>query len=264
MFVCTDYLKALEKMARPKDLVKTPVILEDAVQLRSTTKGNTDSLDVSEILYRNTKGVKKHVKSPWDVDIKGTGPGYFDDAGNYILSKPKTISATWILKRGDVLEGPFSEKEFNTKLRTVDISEYMVKRDLDKGFVSLSKLIEDVPSLEFKELNKFFSKNQIVEERKKEQDSFFETSIVNEKNTRLSNFLKNHEISASVDYIIKSIKNMRKADAIEVVKDITGLSRCVNEDLVDLIVGSAGCRILSDVDKDGFSIVTERKSGRRK
>ncbi|ELA42892.1 uncharacterized protein VICG_00207 [Vittaforma corneae ATCC 50505] len=263
MFDFASHFKALDRMTQPSDLVKSPVILDEETPLRYISLENNGVVETNEMLYRNTRNTKKHIKSAWDVDIKAAGPGYFDEAGNYILSKPKKIHTTWILKRNGSLEGPFSDKEFKLLLNTVSYANYWVKRDFDKGFVPLDKLVEEVPSFNFKELNKFFAKNQVVEEYKKD-DEFFETSVVNEKSTRLTNFLKNHEISASVDFVIKNIKNMRKADAIETLKDITGLDRCVNAALIDLIIESTDYQILCDVDKDGFYIGDEKKASRRK
>jgi len=263
MFDCSTYLLELEKMSVPKDLAKTSVMLEEPVSLRSLVEADQDKLETADLLYRNARGTRKHPKNPWDVDIKASGPGYFDDVGNYILSKPKKIYVTWILKKDDTQEGPFSDREFKTLIGNIVHSEYEVKRDFDKGFVPLDRLLEEVPLLGFKDLNKFFARNQVFEESKKEED-FFDTSIVNEKSSRLTNFLKNHDISASVDFIVKSIRNMKKTDAIETLKDITGLDRCVNAALIDLIVESVNYQILSDVDKDGFSIGDERKLNRRR
>lgn len=263
MFDCASYFEALEKMSEPVDLAKTEIIFGDTVPLRSAAENMQSSVDTLDLLYRNTRGPRKHAKNPWDVDIKASGPGYFDEAGNYILNRPKKIYTMWIMKKGDVQEGPFSDKEFKMLLANIDPTEYEVKRDFDKGFVPLNKLLEEVPSLGFKDLNKFFTQNQVFEETKRDED-FFETSIVSEKSTRLSNFLKNHEISASIDFIIKNIKNMKKTDAIETLKDITGLDRCVNAALIDLIIEGANYQILSDVDKDGFYIGDERKQGNRR
>lgn len=263
MFDFAGYFGALDRMVQPSDLVKTSAIIDEETPLRHALLEDSGTVETHEMLYRNTRNAKKHAKSAWDVDIKAAGPGYFDDAGNYILSKPKKIHTTWVLKRNDALEGPFSEREFKALLGTLPHATCWVKRDFDKGFVPLDRLVEEVPSFNFKELNKFFAENQVVEEYKKD-DEFFEASVGNEKSTRLTNFLKNHEISASVDFIIKSIRNMRKADAVETLGDITGLDRCVNAALIDLVVESVDYQILCDVDKDGFYIGDERKAHRRK
>jgi hypothetical protein len=263
MFDCKNYSEKLNKMVAPEDLVKSAILLENAVQLRMIIQEGSEVPQTSNMLYKSTKNTKKHMKNPWDVDIKATGPGYFDEAGNFILSKPKGITASWLLKRNNSLEGPFTDKEFRDVINTISHANCMVKRDFDKGFVPLSKLIEEVPNLNFKEVNKFFAKNQIIDEVKK-NDEFFGSAIVNEKNTKLTNFLKNHEISASIDFIIKSVRNMRKVDAVESLKDITGLDKGVNTALLDLIIEEIDEQILCDVDKDGFYIGNNKKDNRRK
>lgn len=264
MFDFSSHLKQLERMEEPSDLAKAEIILEKPTELRMIRVYSNGNLETGNVIYRNTKNIRKNsAKSMWDVDTKYTSPGYFDEMGNYILSKPKKIQTTWLVKRNGVLEGPFSEKEFEALVNTVNHDECMVKRDFDKGFVPLKQLVEKVPSFNFKELNKFFSRNQLSDETKK-KDDFFEPSIINEKSSRLTNFLRNHEISASVDFITKSIKGMRKNDAIEYLKEITGLDKCVNTALVDLIIENAGVQILSDVDKDGFYISTENRKDKRK
>lgn len=264
MFSFSNYVEKLEKMAQPKDLSSTSMLLETPVTLRMISQKDELTKCSEHIVYRNAKNVKKtFTKSIWDMDTKSSAPGYFDEMGNYIIDKPKKIHVSWLVKRKNVLEGPFTEKEFESFVISAEKEDCWVKRDFDKGFVKLSSLMEEVPTLNFKELNKFFAVNQVVDEVKK-GDDFFEPSIINEKNSKFSNFLRNHEISASIDFITKSIKGMRKNDAVELLKEITGLDKCVNTALVDLIVENAGVQILSDVDKDGFCISTDKRKERRK
>ncbi|KAM0681584.1 hypothetical protein GINT2_000097 [Glugoides intestinalis] len=264
MFKFSEYVEKLEQSVQPKDLSSTSILLETPVHLRMISQKDNLAKSSDHIVYRNPKNVKKtFTKSIWDIDTKSSAPGYFDEMGNYIIGKPKKISVSWLLKRNNVLEGPFTEKEFESFISTVKKEDCLVKRDFDKGFVKLTKLMEEVPMLNFKELNKFFAENQVVDQVKK-GDDFFEASIINEKNSKFTNFLRNHEISASIDFITKNIKGMRKNEAVELLKDITGLDKCVNTALVDLIVENAGVQILSDVDKDGFCISTDKRKERRK
>lgn len=263
MFDYMACLRSLKEMGAPSDLMSSMVLLEEPVSLRSISQPEISNLDANEVLYRNQRNTRKYQRGAWNIDMKSTGPGYFDEAGNYILSKPKQISISWILNRNGIQEGPFTDKEFRSLLASISYENCLVKRDFDKGFVSLSELIKEVPSLNFKELNKFFAKRQTVEEHRKDDD-FFEATIVNEKSTKLTNFLKNHEISASPSFILKRITGMRKADAIAALRDITDLDKCINTTLVDLLIENAGYQVLSDVDKDGFQISSEKRMGRRK
>lgn len=263
MFNFTNYEKQLEKMVAPKDLIKSSILTEESTPLRCSMQSSENQVDTNELLYKNTKNTKKHSKNMWDVDIKSTGPGYFDELGNFVLSKPKKIIISWILDRNGSIEGPFSDREFRNMLGTIPRKNCLVKRDFDKGFVSLEKLLEEVPTLNFKEINKFFSKNQIIQENKKD-DEFFEESVVTEKSTKLTNFLKNYEISVSISFVIKTIKNMRKVDAIEALKELTGLDKHVCTMLLDLIIEDANDQILCDVDKDGFYVGDQRKHNKRK
>lgn len=261
-----SYLTKLEIITKPTAMLESTVLLEQAVPLRLTELANPEvSFSTAKVLFKNAKIQRKApVKNVWDADIKTSGPGYFDASGNFILDKPKKITTTWLLKRNDSIEGPFTEKEFNELLNNVTPAGYWVKRDSDKGFVQLEKLIQEIPKFTAsRDLNRYFSQNQQVEEVKKE-DSFFDTPIFAEKSSRLTNFLRNHEISASVDFIVKTIKGMKKVEAIEVLCGITGLDKGVNIALVDLIVESAGYQILSDVDKDGFYLGRETRKEKRK
>ena len=163
MFEYAKYSKALENMIAPKDLISSVILINESIPLRCVSAVTGEIPEISELLYRNVKNTKKHSKNAWDVDIKSSGPGYFDEAGNFILSKPKRIVVSWILKRNGTTEGPFTEKEFKNILSTISYTNCLVKRDFDKGFVELEKLMQEVPSLNFKDLNRFFSNNQSIE-----------------------------------------------------------------------------------------------------
>lgn len=255
MFDFSSYEALLEAQTKPKDLQPSMFIQETPHDLFMKEMNLDTTFDSSKVISKNTKVTRKVVKNVWDVDIKSSGPGYFDQNGNFVLDKPKKIYTNWLVKRNNLIEGPFTEKEFKNFLLNVSSENVWVKRDSDKGFVLLDNLKNDL-TLNFmtsKDLNKYFATNQVVEEHKKE-DSFFDSPITNEKATKLNTFLRNYEVSASVDFIIKSIKNTRKSQAIEILQQITGLDRSVNTTLVDIIVESAGYQILSDVDKDGFYI----------
>lgn len=258
-----SYLTKLVNPIAPEDLLPSSILLEETAGFRLGTEECVVGFGNAEMLYKNVKTQRKPTKNNSNHDSRQTGPGYFDDAGNYILHKQKEIKVTWILKRNNSCEGPFSDKEFREVIYSVPLEGCQVKRDFDKGFVSLKALLEEVPRLGFKDTNKFFSENQVVDDSKKTGD-FFDSSTMNESNSRLENFLRNHEISASTDFIIKSIKGMKKIEAIETLKDITGLDRYINTNLVDLIVESADSQILSDVDKDGFYIGSNERNTRRK
>lgn len=263
MFDLEECLAKLQKTAPPKDLEESLILLPERIGFRLLSDEHRSVFGTSEILYKNVKFTKRAVRAPLNSDSRQTGPGYFDDAGNYILHKQKEIKVNWTLKRNSSFEGPFSDKEFREVIGTISPEGVYVKRDLDKGFVPLKKLLEEVPRLGFKDLNRFFSENQVVDSTGN-NDEFFDMCSSNSKNSRLENFLRNHEISASVDFIVKSIKGMKKIEAIETLKDITGMDRYINTNLVDLIVESMDFQILSDVDKDGFYIGAGDRNSKRK
>lgn len=270
MFDFTSKIPVLEAMKRPQDLVESEVLRREPIPLNieSSAEMNKQPFSSSSVIYRVPKPAKKHVKNMWDVDIKHSGPGYFDQSGNFVLDKQRKNATSWFTKTNDRVEGPFTDREVKELLEQSredcgKLAGIYIKRDFDKGFVSLEKLIADIPDIfDSKDLNRYFSQNQVVESSTK-ADDFFEASIVNEKNSRLSNFMRNHEISASVDFIIKTIRDMKKSQAIEAVQNITGLDKTVNAALIDLIVEDAGYQILSDVDKDGFCINNDDKNRRR-
>lgn len=263
MFDLEECLAKLQKSSPPQDLEESSILLPEKVGFQLSSEKHKDVFGTSEILYKNVKSVKKTSKTSLNCDSRQTGPGYFDEAGNYILHKQKEIKVNWTLKRNNSFEGPFSDKEFREVISNISPEGVYVKRDLDKGFVSLKSLLEEVPKLGFKDLNRFFSENQVVDSSSN-TDEFFDQYSVNSKNSRLENFLRNHEISASVDFIVNSIKGMKKIEAIETLKDITGLDRYINTNLVDLIVESVDFQVLSDVDKDGFYIGNGNRNSKRK
>lgn len=267
MFDIKIYLSQLENIKKPESLTESSVFLDQAVPLRIKESGFLDSPFVTaRVLFKNSKAPKKtYSKNIWDADIKSSGPGYFDHNGNFVLDKPKRVVINWLVKKNNTIEGFFTEKEFSEFLNNVSPSGYWVKRDSDKGFVELEKLINDIPNfMNSKDLNKYFSQNQKIEEVKKEEDSFFDTPIFVEKSSRLTNFLRNHEIGASLDFIIKKITGLKKSEAIDTLIGVLGLDKEVVTALVDLIVENAGYQILSDVDKDGFYLGNGTRRERRK
>lgn len=270
MFDFASKISVLEAVERPQDLAESEVLRHEPIPLNiesSSAELGKQPLSSAGAIYKIPKPVKKHIKNMWDVDIKHSGPGYFDQSGNFILDKPRKSVTSWITKKNDKIEGPFTDREIKELLEQSRVDHdglvgVYIKRDFDKGFVSLEKLLFDIPDIfDSKDLNRYFSQNQVVESSSR-ADDFFEASIVNEKNSRLSNFMRNHEISASVDFIIKTIKDLKKSQAVDAVQGITGLDKTVNTALVDLIAENAGYQILSDVDKDGFYINNDDKKRR--
>lgn len=265
MFKFTEKIELLRNIKAPEDLVDSDILNNEHAKLYLETlfeELRDHPLNTETAIYRPPKSnFKKNVKNVWDVDIKHSGPGYFDHEGNFILDKPIKNSNSWFIKEGESIKGPFNDKEIEDFIKSIGNrgSLIFLKRDFDKGFVNLKEILSVFPSLpnsvNFKELNKYFMENQIIEKKDSvDKDDFFEETFVFEKNTRLTNFLRTHNICASIGYIIKSITNKKKAHAIDLVQRITGLDKSVNSALIDLIVESAGKQILLDVDKDGFTI----------
>lgn len=260
MFKFSDKINLLAKAVKPDDLVESEILGVESTPLyleKLSPELMDHCLGVESTVGRHPKNnTKKNIKTVWDVDIKHSGPGYFDDDGNFILDKPIKITNSWFVKEMDIVKGPLTDKELGVELKNVKEGA-LIKRDLDRGFVNLKDLLIAFPEFPVagssKDLNKYFTENQIIDNVESIKDEFFEESIV-ETNSRLGNFLNVYGISASVSYIVKTIKNKRKQHAINLVQRITGLDNNINSMLIDLIVESAGRQILLDVDKDGFMI----------
>lgn len=259
MFFQSEICNRLKDIKKPEDLVETRILSDKSTPLKIHTgitheeESLLNSPSVCITAKRLTKKVGRN-QSMWDVDISSTGPGHFDDAGNFIMSRSKKIPVNWLVKKGSVVEGPFTEKEMKAEAEKGNLKDTLIKRDFDKGYVCANNLMQKVPEFFTGEnLNKYFFENQIVEAKDK-QDDFYSNVVMKEKNTKLGNFMKQFNITASPEFIIKTISGMRKAEAIDSIASITGLNRSQNEILVELIIEHAKTQILKDVDKDGFEI----------
>lgn len=256
----------LKNMKKPDDLVDTPILNDVPSELKlfsGLTPEEQSMIACSKKCFQTKKPVKKTGKtSMWDVDISSTGPGHFDEAGNFILNKSKKIPILWLVKRNGMIDGPFTEKEIKAMHDKGELSNSMIKREFDAGFVEYEKLCKEFPNFYYgANLSKFFVENQVLEQ-KEAHDDFYSVVVTKDRNSKLSNFMKKFNINAGVEFIKKNITGMRKADAIDAIADITGLDKSQNEILIDLIVEESDSQILKDVDKDGFESKTSHRSKR--
>lgn len=262
----SDKIDYLRNMKKPDDLVDTFILKDIPAPLKLhsiLSYEDTAMLMAAKPSFATKKPFKKQAKGcVWNVDITSSAPGYFDEHGNFILDKAQKVSTLWYVRRDGAIEGPLTEAEMKRLSENGGLAGTLVKRDFDKGFVPADGLIAAIPAFyNSKGLNKYFSANQIIEERER-TDDFYSNVVDKEGNTKLSNFMKSNNITASVKFIINAIKGMRKQEAIDAVKGITGLERAENTILVELIVEKAETQILSDVDKDGFTINQTIRAGK--
>lgn len=263
MFSFSSKLSEFNTTKEPFDLIPSSILEDQPRQLFL----NRVTAEMVDHQFNSVIVVVKPFKASrganvWDVDLNAANPGYIDHDGNFIFEKSKKIVNVWFILEDEKTLGPLDDQEVREYTPT---SKTLIKREFDRGFVTYSSLVAEFPDLQFKlkELNKFFSKNHIKEEKTNEDD-FFDESILNEKNSRLRNFIRNHNVGASIDFIVKTITNKRRNTAVDLLYNITGLERSINAALVDLIVETAGKQILSDVDKDGFCIKDTRTRTLRK
>lgn len=255
----------LRNYTKPLDFEETSVFDKEPHGLKmhgNMTEEEQKLVATNKIFYSVKKVLKKPVKSLWDADISSTNPGYFDESGNFVLNgKPKKTFTSWLVKNGDLIEGPYTQKEIKCLIDDRSLLGKNIKRDFDRGFVEFNALVAAIPDFLYsKDLNRFFAENQAVEERQK--DEFYDEVLVKEKNTKLGNFMRINHISANVDFIVKTIRGMRKIDAVRALGDITGLEEKGNNTLIDLIIEDMKVQILSDVDKDGFTINYNKRKAR--
>lgn len=266
-----EALELLSDSKKPVDLVPTCIFTDEEHDLALSDPSAATSLTPAQILFHPLKTTKRATKSNmWTVDIGMSAPGYFDEAGNFVLNPSKQLAVQWFIKRNDTCEGPFTEAEMQSKAKEGLLHGTEVKRDFDRGFVEADALLSVCSDLhKQKEISKFFTENQVIEESKETNDDFYSDVIVKERlpgrrSSRLTNFLQNNHISASVDYIIKSITGKRKQEAIAILGRLTGMDLAKNIILLDLILEESGKQILSDVDKDGFALAADRRYTPRK
>lgn len=262
----------LRATKRPEDLSDNFILNEEPAPLKLHTSLNKkeQSLLTAEKLFSHPRKTRPKKPAMWNADISASTPGHFDEAGNFILTKDYKASFVWFVKRDGKIEGPFSEQEIKKEALSGALKGALIKRDFDRGFVEADSLMEDTPAFYYsKSLNKYFSAHQIVDrhshsDASASDDDFYSQPATSFHGSRLDNFLRNNNISASAAFLAKVITGRRKEESVGLLGDITGLGRVENTILVELLVEHAPEQILTDVDKDGFMINEPvRQKGRR-
>lgn len=268
----TSQIEKLRNMKRPEDLAHAQMLSDTPVPLRvhsGPTSSETALLEDSKKIYFTKKTFRKNGRGRmWSVDISSSAPGYFDESGNFILDKSDKISTLWFVRKDAAegsIEGPLTCGEIRKAAEEGHLQGRWVKRSFDKGFVGADGLILAHPTFyHSRNLNKYFTENQVVDEKpSSNSDDFYSDVVTRERSVKLTNFIKSNSITASVDHLVKTIRNMTKHEAVKAIRGITGLGAVENTMLVELLVEDASTQILSDVDKDGFMLNANGKGGRR-
>jgi len=183
-----------------------------------------------------------------DAPPVSSGDGNGTDDCNFINSNDFT------------LEGPFATKEISQLANSGKLEGVYIRREFDKGFVSFDRMARELPDFIYSErINRYFVENQIVSAA--EHSSSCETAHARE--SRVANFLKNKNINATIEFLVKSIKGQSMFKALKTISGITLLGEEDNRVLIDLIVKETDYQVLSDVDKDGFKVEYLAKKSRR-
>lgn len=263
-----ELFKDLTNMTRPTDMEesfifqKSPSVLRIHKPLPASAEALLKDSKKIYFLKRVPKKANTSKPSFWNVDMAATAPGYFDEAGNFIMDSSDKVSTMWYVKQNDAVRGPLTEGEVKKELESGALRGAQIKRTFDRGYVGVDALVAEIPAFyQSRSLNKYFVANQVVEEKAEATDNFYSDVVVKNQPSKLRNFLRAKSVTASTDFLVKTIKNMRKEDAIVALRGITGLDKADNTILVELLVEDANSQILSDVDKDGFTI---NQSGRNK
>ncbi|KAI5149552.1 hypothetical protein ENBRE01_0974 [Enteropsectra breve] len=251
-------IEMLRNYRRPDDLEDTSILNENPTPLylfRELTAAEENAINCSIDSNKKERNIAaKRSSKPAKAYENGSNSGYFDDAGNFILHKMEAVPVQWLLKKGEAVAGPLSEQELVAEIEKNGLAGAMIKRTFDKGFVCAESLQKEIPDFYHnKSLNHYFVTHQKVEKVER-NDEFYCDVASTVKSTKLMNFLKSNSINASAEFIISSFKGMSKERAIDAISGITGLDKVKNTMLIELLVEESDVQILSDVDKDGYTI----------
>lgn len=231
----------------------------------------------------------------WNFEAQDQNDGFFDSKGNFIketrsrkiIEKKETKpDILWFFKKNDILEGPYNDNEMLEYYRSGILKGSKIKRITDKVFLDydiiknvlniFKKTINEneLNSLFQKELNK---KEEKILEKANEEDfsvrkkQFFE-NLDNESNMlqsiqshldgceRTKKMIKRLQLNLTVDSLYKKIKNKDKKGAIHTLQKSTSILKSDISDLIDIFLEEVGIQVVSDVDKDGFFIIQEKRS----
>lgn len=256
-------IEMLETNSKPADLADTFILDDDPHELAITDLKNLNNLMPAQILFHQHRCAKKGPKPDmWNVDVAMGAPGYFDEAGNFVLNNSKKQSVLWYIKRGCLVEGPFSSNEILDKAKSNQLDGVEIKRDFDRGFVRADELLSVFPALnQPKEISKYFSKK--LTEVENQADDFFSDVILKERThgkriSKVTSYMQVNHISASAEFITKNIMGKKREEAILIIGRITGLAYAECGVLLGLLINESNKQILADVDSDGFTITNGR------
>lgn len=248
-------LTKLKETKKPSDIVESAILQETPQNLKlqsSVIEEEVSGLSVENLCFVRRKNIKKNYNFHNSAE-------YFDDSGNYVVSSKATNKSLyiWYVKKDGRVEGSFSDSDIKKLMDDGKLTDTLIKRDFDSGFVEFNKLVQTHPHFlnNHKNLTQFFTENQImVEDNNKEvvDVDIFDFS----QNNKLKNFMDNNNITVNPTVLIKNIMGLKKQDAIERLKNITSLGKPENTILVELLIKGLDKQILCDVDKAGFMINT--------
>ncbi|CAD26397.1 hypothetical protein [Encephalitozoon cuniculi GB-M1] len=228
------------------------------------------------------KTVRKESESMWDVDLARADQGHFDQRGNFVLGAPQNPSFSWLVKRGGCIHGPFTDREMRSKVNGGELEDAEVRRDIDKGFVPYSSLVNDLGDfLSSEKLDKYFEENAITKKPPQKPQEFFEDlsslslkkhpsrdldrSKVLETCVKSRSFLHSRNPSVALSYMERRISGKSFSDAAKIISNVAGFSKAESEEFLNLLLDESKLSILSDICPDGFVKVTSvtKKGARR-
>jgi len=251
-------------MSKPEDLIDSFILNDHPLPLKIHTGLSEDELMyLSPTVTKDSSAPRKRRKEyerPRDSDYNEGG--HVDDAGNFSMSRKPRATVQWYVRRNTEIKGPFTNDEVKKMASADELEEAEIKRSFDRGYVDASKLIAEHPYFyESKGLNQFFIDNQKIEEGEDKREEFFNETVSMNVSPKLMNFFKTYRINTTGDYLIRYLKGMKKSAAIGALKNVTGLERPENEMLIDLLIEESKEKFLSDVDKNGFMMNTNKSKG---
>lgn len=228
------------------------------------------------------KAPKKESESMWDVDLARADDGHFDQRGNFVIGEPQSPSFLWLVKSGDSIQGPLTDREMRTKADSGELQGTLVRRDIDKGFVSYDNLSSDLGNfLSSEKLDEYFEKHAAVKKPVEKPQEFFDDlsslslkrhpkkdldrSKILEACIKSRSFLHSRNPSVSLGLVERKISGKPFLDAVKIISTIAGLDKAECEEFLNLFLDESKLSILSDICPDGFAKVTSTsRKGTRK
>lgn len=268
------FLALLQTPKRPADLKDSPILSNTPSPLHLTEI--TDRIGIETALLKQKRVYKRGQKSQWMDANNGTG--YFDDAGNFVLSPKEHSVPQWIVIRSadnskehsaQTVEGPFSRTEILSLHQDGLLAGTMLRRDFDQQSISAEALFAACPALD----DNAFITSFIAEHaapatpettlESPQPDEFYSNPVLR-CSSRLATFLELHNISVYTKTLMSAIRSKTRRDAIKTLERVTGLSPFESETLLGLLIAESPKKLLVDVDEDGFERVQPKAFSKRK